>query len=131
MKNVTKTRLRINDVDYRDAGVYQLRAKNDYEEKSINLTLVVRGTRYTHKICMFSSMYIFVLNIFTEKPTVEIKGDNYHKFGEESFLNCTAGGYPIPTISWWYKPCQTNQCAFKRISVSVCDIFISRLRLLT
>ncbi|GLV35679.1 PDGF- and VEGF-receptor related [Carabus blaptoides fortunei] len=93
VKNITKTLLRINDVDYRDAGVYQLRAKNDYEEKSINLTLVVR-----------------------EKPTVEIRGDNYHKFGEESLLNCTAGGYPIPTISWWYKPCQTNDCFYKRIS---------------
>ncbi|KAB0799991.1 hypothetical protein PPYR_07871 [Photinus pyralis] len=82
--------LKIFDITIFDRGTYQLKAINDYEEKTLNLFLNV-----------------------TDKPTVHIETDSFHVINQQSIIKCKVAAYPDPSIYWYYRNCLDNSCQFE------------------
>ena len=79
--------LRVNKPKLSNLGTYTLKVSNGNLTKTENFTLIVRS-----------------------KPHVRVEVVNpqgLYSQGHEYTIKCVAEGYPIPTINWYFKPCDT------------------------
>ena len=87
--------LRVNKPKLSNLGTYTLKVTNGNLSRTENFTLIVRS-----------------------KPQVRVEvvpAQGLYDQGREYSVKCVAEGYPIPTISWYFKPCDTFvDCARER-----------------
>ncbi|XP_068082704.1 vascular endothelial growth factor receptor 2 [Anabrus simplex] len=95
-EHATSTKLVINDIKFYDRGIYRLEANNQFDVKIENFTLIVKG-----------------------KPRVDLQLNKSYAAGRNYSVICTAEGYPIPNITWYFRPCyKTQECSFTALPAS-------------
>ncbi|KAF5277866.1 hypothetical protein FQA39_LY06018 [Lamprigera yunnana] len=99
--------LKINDITIYDRGIYQLKAINDFEEKTLELFLNV-----------------------TDKPTVHIVTKSFHLINERSEIECKVAAYPEPSIYWYYKNCMDDSCEFEPVRKNCIEFIVFKCSLL-
>ncbi|KAK9680761.1 Protein tyrosine and serine/threonine kinase [Popillia japonica] len=85
----------ISNVTIRDRGYYTIKSTNEYHSKKLPVFLNV-----------------------TDKPSIEIKKDEFHVAGETETVTCKVWAYPKPEIKWEFRPCTDNSCEFRPINSS-------------
>lgn len=56
------------------------------------------------------------INNVADKPSIEIKKDEFHVAGETETVTCKVWAYPKPEIKWEFRPCTDNSCEFRPVS---------------
>ncbi len=84
--------LRVNKLSLSKAGTYTVRVFNEANEtKTENFTLIVRSEPTVH--------------------ATALSPQGLYKLGQEYTLKCSVQGFPLPEITWLFKPCTTyNDC---------------------
>ncbi|GJQ81452.1 Pvr [Trypoxylus dichotomus] len=82
----------INNVTIKDRGYYTLKARNKYQHKNFSVFLDV-----------------------TDKPSLEIKKDQFHLTDTNEIVKCIVWAFPEPEIKWEFKRCIDDSCEYQPI----------------
>ncbi|KRT84023.1 Immunoglobulin [Oryctes borbonicus] len=94
----------------------------DYTPKSIIWeTIFIKRSAFTDKIIygveevtnVNRNKHFAVPFDLTHKPTVQILQDQFHMVNTTETVKCIISGFRIPQISWEFKRCVDDSCAFK------------------